>query len=291
MSEPSYVVITPVRDEEQYLPLTIASMVAQTARPACWVIVDDGSRDRTGALIDQAAANHPWIRAVHCRDRGSRQAGSGVIAAFYEGLATVEGPWDYIAKFDGDLSFAPDYFERCLHEFAMDPRLGIAGGTCCKLVRKASVPEFEHEPPFHVRGPTKIYRRQCFDAIGGLIKAPGWDTIDQVKANMLGWNTRTFGDIRLIHHRPTGGAYGSWSNWVKNGLANYITGYHPIFMACKCLLRLPKQPHLEAVGLWCGFLKGYLRRVPRVPDRAMIRYLRHQQWCALTFRKTLWRHR
>jgi glycosyltransferase involved in cell wall biosynthesis len=288
MSALNYVVITPIRDEEEYLPLTIASMCAQTVKPLRWVLVDDGSRDRTGALIDEAAAHNPWITAVHRTDRGSRQAGSGVIAAFNEGYALVaKESWDYVSKFDGDLSFDPDYFERCLTKMAADAKLGITGGTCSKVQEGKVVPEFAHEPPFHVRGPTKIYRRACFEAIGGLLMAPGWDTVDLIKANMLGWKTKTFPDIALIHHRPTGGAYGSWSNWVKNGLANYITGYDPVFMAVKCLRRSLRRPQ-SGLGLWCGFMKGYFKRIPQVEDRAMIRYLRSQQRRALTFRSNLW---
>lgn len=288
MTRPSYIVITPIRDEEEFLPLTIASMTAQTVTPRQWILVDDGSRDRTGQLIDDAARAHPWITAVHRTDRGSRQAGSGVIAAFYDGFNTIASDdWAFIVKFDGDLSFDPDYFESCLRQFETDQHLGIAGGTCSKVVDGCRVPEFIGEPPFHVRGPTKIYRRSCFKAIGGLIQAPGWDTVDLVKANMLGWRTRTFPHIRLVHHRPTGGAYGSWANYVKNGLANYITGYSPVFMAFKCARRTLRKP-MEGLGLWCGFMKGYVRRVSQIDDVAMIRYLRNQQWRALTMRSNLW---
>jgi glycosyltransferase involved in cell wall biosynthesis len=290
MSSPRYAVITPVRDEEQYLPQTIASMCAQTLKPWRWVVVNDGSRDKTGELIEVAAAQHAWISVVHRKDRGSRQAGSGVIAAFYDGYALVaQDNLDYVVKFDGDLSFAPDFFENCLREFDADSKLGIAGGTLCKLENGQMAPEFTADPAFHVCGPTKIYRRECFEAIGGLIVAPGWDTVDQLKANMLGWNTRSFPHIRLVHLRPTGAAYGSWKDWVKNGLANYITGYHPLFMAIKCLRRTLRNPFgLEGPGLWFGFMKGYFKRIPQVEDRELILYLRQQQWRALTFRSNLW---
>jgi glycosyltransferase involved in cell wall biosynthesis len=289
MTDSVYIVITPIRNEEEFLPLTLASMFAQTAKPQQWILVNDGSTDGTGKLIDQAAATHPWITVVHRADRGSRQAGSGVIAAFYDGYRAISGNnWDYVVKFDGDLSFDSSYFELCLEEFIADKALGIAGGTCCKLIQGKKIPEFTGEPPFHVRGPTKIYRRACFEAIGGLIQSPGWDTVDLIKANMLGWKTRTFPHIQLIHHRATGGAYGSWANYTKNGLANYITGYHPIFMACKCARRMLRDLNMEGLGLWWGFMKGYLRRIPQIADLAMIRYLRQQQWRALTFRKNIW---
>lgn len=289
----TYVVITPTRNEERYLSLTIASMIAQAVKPLMWVVVNDGSVDRTGALIDEAASGHPWIRAVHRQDRGSRQAGSGVIEAFYDGYALVDGKeWDYVVKLDGDLSFDPDYFDRCLREFELDPALGIAGGTCCKETDGKRLPEFVNEPPFHVRGPSKIYRNACFKAIGGLIKAPGWDTVDLIEANRLGWKTRTFPHIELTHLRATGGAYGSWSNVVKNGLANYVTGYHPLFMLFKCLKRFFMRPYMiEGVGLMVGFLKGYWKRIPQTGGRQTIAYLRRQQMNYLTGRDSLWRRK
>lgn len=290
----SYVVVSPLRNEDAYLPQTIASMCAQTLKPRQWVLVDDGSTDRTGALIDEAAASHAWITPVHRRDRGFRQAGGGVIDAFYDGLAHLcEADWNVIVKLDGDLSFAPDYFARCLSRLQEDPRLGIVGGTCCVAQDGILRPEFAGEPSFHVRGPSKLYRRACFEAIGGLLRAPGWDTADQMKANLLGWTTRTFADIEVEHLRPTGLAYGAWSNWTKNGLANFVTGYDPLFMACKCLKRLLSRPTpaglVEAAGLAHGYLSGHWRRVPRVDDPALIAYVRAQQRRALLLRGSLWR--
>ena len=291
---PRYVVITPLRNEAAYLPLTIASMCAQTVKPLQWVLVDDGSTDDTPALVDEAAARLPWVTAVHRRDRGFRQAGGGVIDAFYQGWSELrDAHWNVVVKLDGDLSFGPDYFERCLLRLQAEPALGIVGGTCCVLRDGVVGPEFQGEPGFHVRGPTKIYRRACFEAIGGLMRAPGWDTVDQMKANMLGWGTRTFADIEIVHHRPTGSAYGAWSNWTKNGIANFVTGYDPVFMACKCVRRLLSRPNLagliEAAGLASGYLRGYWRSVPRVQDAALIAYVRAQQRRALMLRGSLWR--
>jgi poly-beta-1,6-N-acetyl-D-glucosamine synthase len=285
-----YIIITPARNEEEYIQRTIESVASQTVRPERWIIVDDGSTDRTGRIIDEAAKRHSWIIVVHRSDRGFRRAGGGVMEAFLEAYKLiVDEPWQFLVKLDGDLSFGSDYFEKCFEVFRQEPRLGIGGGTCCKLVRGKMVPEFVGEPTFHVRGPSKIYRRECFKAIGGLIKAPGWDTVDLIKANMLGWTTRTFSDIKLIHHRPTGEAYGSWSNWTKNGLANYVVGYHPLFMILKCVRRLFKRPYgLGAIGLMVGFWRGYLRQVPQVEDHEAICFLRKQQLNFLIGRKSLW---
>src|SRR5690606_28465058 len=148
-----------------------------------------------------------WITVVHRPDRGYRAAGGGVVEAFYAGYARArEEQWDFIVKLDGDLSFAPDYFERCFENFAADAQLGIGGGTVCRLDRGRSRIAAIGDPPFHVRGATKIYRRSCWDRIKPLVMAPGWDTIDEVKANLYGWRTRTFPDIELLQHKRTGAA-------------------------------------------------------------------------------------
>jgi hypothetical protein len=151
------------------------------------------------------------------------------------------------------------------------------------------MPETNGDPLFHVRGATKIYRRACWDAIGGLIKSTGWDTLDELKANMLGWQTGSFKDLKLVQHRPTGKADGTWRNYVKNGLANYVVGYHPLFMLCKCLKRLPEKPYgIVSLALWCGFLQGYLKRLPQGTGKDVVRYVRQQQLNALLFKSSLW---
>jgi glycosyltransferase involved in cell wall biosynthesis len=279
-----------VRNEGQHLQQTIDSVVAQTVRPSKWVLVNDGSHDTTGLLIDRAARQHPWITAVHRADRGFRQAGGGVIEAFYDGLTALKDEsWDYLVKLDGDLSFSPDYFEGCFARFKANDRLGIGGGRVYCRDNGTVVDDSPSDPAFHVRGATKIYRRAAWDAIGGLLRAPGWDTLDEVKANMLGWKTHSFRDLQVLQLKATGGADGSWSNWFKNGRANYIAGYHPLFMISKCVRRLFMKPVLlGAAGLFCGYVSGSLKRIPRVPDPDLIRYLRKQQISRLLFRPSLW---
>ena len=284
-----YVVISPVRDEEAYIRFTIESMIAQTVRPTEWIIVNDGSSDGTGQIIDEYAAVHPWIRPVHRGNRGFRKAGGGVVEAFNDGYATVRTPeWDFIVKLDGDLSFPPDYFEKCFQHFKNDPSLGVGGGIIYYLEKGEKL--FEPGPIFHVRGASKIYRRECWDAIDGFWPAPGWDTMDEVKANRLGWTTRSFADLHLQHYRYTGAADGVWGGLVKNGKANYICGYHPMFMLAKCVRRLFRPPYIiGSIALMYGFLSGYWKRTPQISDRQTIIYLRRQQLGRLWRRESIWR--
>ncbi|MBU6411806.1 MAG: glycosyltransferase family 2 protein, partial [Verrucomicrobia bacterium] len=216
--------------------------------------------------------------------------GGGVIEAFYDGYALAESvPWDFLAKLDGDLAFDPNYFQACFDRFEADSKLGIGGGRVHNNVAGTFMDDSPGDPSFHVRGATKIYRRQAWQAIGGLLRSPGWDTLDEIKANMLGWTSYSFKDLAVRQLKSTGSADGAWKNWFKNGRANYITGYHPLFMASKCLRRAFSKPYgIGAAGLFCGFISGYWNGAARVPDPALIRFVRKQQLDCLLFRASLW---
>lgn len=290
MTMPRFIVITPARNEQDNLPHTIQAMTSQTWKPATWVIVNDGSTDSTGDIIDAAAREHSWIIAIHRANRGFRKQGGGVVEAFNDGFAQVAAQaWEFVVKLDADLSFGSDFFERCLTRFESDPTLGIGGGLICHDTKGQLRAESPGDPAFHVRGATKIYRRRCWEQIGGLIAAPGWDSIDELKANMLAWTTQTFREVPITHYRYTGTADGTWKNYVKFGVANYITGYHPVFMLVKCCKRMFQRPYLVgAVGLSWGFCKGYIRRLPQVNDPGLIDYVRRQQMNKLLFRPSVW---
>jgi glycosyltransferase involved in cell wall biosynthesis len=284
-----YVIITPARNEAENIAATLQSVVAQTNPPVEWVIVNDGSTDRTAEILDQYAARYPWIRAYHLPDRGFREPGSGVVRAFNHGLGKLKTKdWDFIVKLDGDLELSADYFENCLNEFEKDVSLAVGGGTICHNADGVMRPDVDVR--FHVRGATKIYRREFWDQMGGLPPVVGWDTLDELKANMLGWTSRSFPQIRILHRRPTGAADGAWRNWFKNGRANYITGYHPLFMTLKCVKRVPQKPYfLAALGLFCGFVSGYINHEPQVADRELILYVRKQQLRRLFWQSSIWK--
>jgi poly-beta-1,6-N-acetyl-D-glucosamine synthase len=150
--------------------------------------------------------------------------------------------------------------------------------------------KLEENPRFHVRGATKIYRRACWEAIGGLWPAPGWDTIDEVKANMLGWKTYSFADLHLLHHRFTGSEDGLLRDRVKHGMVCYISGYHPLFVAASCLHRITQKPYvIGSAAILYGFLKAHLTHPPRLEDRSYVTYIRGQQLRRLVGMQTIWR--
>jgi len=284
----SYVIITPARNEQDNIEETIRSVMAQTLVPTEWIIVDDGSTDKTVEILDRYAAQCDWLRIFRLPDRGFREPGGGVIRAFNHGLSKLRtNHWDFIVKLDGDLDLPRDYFQKCFEQFEKDPTLAVGGGTICHNKGGVMLPNVDQR--MHVRGATKIYRRTFWNKLGGLYPVAGWDTIDELKANMLGWTTRSFPDIQILHRRPTGSADGAWKNWFKNGRANYITGYHPLFMLLKCVKRISEEPVMvAALALWCGFLSGYIKRIPRVAEPDLIRYVRRQQVSRLLFKESIW---
>ncbi len=287
--QPIYVVVSPARDEEDYLPYTLGSMAEQTWRPARWVIVNDGSSDATGELARKFAEAHDWIEVIDRVDRGSRRPGGGVVEAFQEGFARMgDIEWDFVVKLDSDLDLPSDYFERCLRVMLAEPQLGIAGGMIDNDINGKLVRE-EH-PEFHVRGATKIYRRECWDAIDGIHAVKGWDTLDELKATLSGYTTRSFRDIVMIQRRFTGDGQGQWPNWKKNGEAAYVCGYHPAFVLAKAVRRCFIRPWLVAgAGLLTGYFKAAIGRRERVDDEELLAFVRVQQWRRLTGRSSAWR--
>lgn len=286
---PKYVIVSPVRNEEKFLEGTIKSVVSQTVKPVEWILVDDGSTDGTAAIIDRYAEQSNWIRPVHRANRGFRQSGGGVMEAFNDGYkALLCKDWDFVVKLDGDLTFEPDYFEKLLDRFMAEPALGITGGTLYSIQNGEMT--MDRNPRFHVRGATKIYRRECWEQIGGLWPAPGWDTIDETSANMRGWVTMSIPEVLANHHRPTGSADGSWRDSVKHGLACYIAGYHPLYLVASSFYRLLRRPYpVPFVGGFYGFLRGYFNHIPKVDDPALIKFVRKQQLKRLMGQETIWR--
>jgi glycosyltransferase involved in cell wall biosynthesis len=284
-----YVIITPARNEELYIEETIKSVINQSVRPLEWIIVNDGSTDGMPAIISEYARKYDWINLVNMQDRGFRSPGAGVMEAFYSGYSELSSTdWDYIVKLDADLKFDRDYFEKCLWKFRKNPDLGIGGGSISSYDGKGFI--VDKAPRFHVRGATKIYRKECWQDIQGLIVERGWDTIDELKANMLGWKTESFPDISLVQSRKTGHEQGALKDQFKNGFANYITCYHPLFMITKCLYRLFRKPYIiGSLSLFAGYVYGFVTRKKILQDKELIRYIRSQQLRKLTLRKTLWR--
>lgn len=270
----SYVIISPVRDEERYIQKTLESVTAQSLKPAEWIIVDDGSTDRTPEIVTKYAEKYSWIKII-CRKNSAGRW--GVVDAFEDGYSVlVCKDFDYIVKLDGDVSFDSSYFEKLFQKFCSNPKLGIVGGKGYEksLNRWVEIKNSEG----HVCGATKIYRKKCFEKIGGLTKSWYWDSIDELKAEMLGWQTVTLEDAVFFHQRPEGSRDGLIKGRIEAGRASYTIGYHPLFAIARGLWRMFKPPYfIGGLCLILGYLEASFKKVKQIEDPCLREYLRKKQ--------------
>lgn len=276
---PRYLVISPVRNEAAYLEHTIDSVVGQTVRPGCWMIVDDGSTDATPEIAALAADQHDWIRLHRRPDRGVRKVGGGVVDAFYAGLALADlQDYEYVCKLDGDLEFGPTYFQRLFEKFDEDPRLGTASGKAWIRVRDQLIPERTGDQ--FSQGQTKLYRVACFDDIGGFVREVMWDGIDCHRCRMLGWNARSFRDedLRFIHLRPMGSSFkGILHGRMRWGRGQYFMGTHWLYAIAIAGYRIFERPFvIGGLGILAGYLSAWIRGAERYDEPAFRRHL--HQW-------------
>lgn len=271
----SYALVTPVRDEEQYISAMMDSILAQQILPARWIIVDDGSTDRTPQIVASYASRFDLVELIRLPARTKRNAGGEqAITRALERLKLDQ--YDFLGRFDADLVFDTPYIAQILGEFERDPKLGIAGGGL--YVEKNDRIELERVPEYHVRGALKMYRRECFEQIGGITDRIGWDTIDEVYAWTKGWKTRSFFDYRVIHRRPTGEGIAAKRIHWQRGKAEYYTWSHPLFVLAKAA-KIAWE-NLSVVVPACflaGFTSCYLRRDARLQDSAFAKKRREQQ--------------
>ena len=273
-------IISPVKDEAEYLQHTIDSMVSQTVRPTTWIIVNDGSSDDTGPIADRAAAAHPWIRVLHRPAGTQRRVGPGVIEAFYAGLDQVNiKDYDYVCKLDGDLEFGANYFADLMDRFQADPRLGTISGKTHIPVNGAFVLERTGDEFSH--GVAKLYRRECFEEIGGFVRQVMWDGIDCHRCRMLGWKAESSPDpaLAIKHLRQMGSSHKSVFHGRRRwGFGQYFMGTHPLYMLGISGYRMAERPWvLGGLNILFGYLGAWMKRAPRYDDPQFRKHLHRWQ--------------
>ncbi len=271
-----YLLVSPCRDEAEYLQVTIDTVAAQSVLPAKWLIVDDGSSDDTPRILVAAAAKYPFIQVIRRDNRGHRSVGPGVIDALYHGLAQVNlGDYDYVCKFDCDLEMPPRYFERTMELFEEDPWLGTLSGKL--FLRYGRDEVLERTGDENSVGPVKFYRVACFQAIGGFVREVCWDGIDGHMCRMRGWIARSINDpeLRIMHLRQMGSSHVSlWTGRQRWGRGKYFMGSSPLYMAAVALYRMIERPYVvSGLGILFGYIKAFIERAPRMKDQAYLAYL------------------
>lgn len=279
-----YVLITPAKNEERFIAKTLDSMVVQTLLPERWVIVDDGSTDNTAEIVASYAQRYPWIELIRRRPQPHRSF-AGKVHAFNAGLARVQQSLEFevIGNLDADLSFDPGYLEFLIEKFAADPRLGVAGTPFTEDGGYDSAKDsFEGEN--HVPGGCQLFRRHCFEDVGGYFSNPagGVDWIAVTTARMKGWRTRSFPEKRFHHYRPLGtaakcGVAASFSYGEKD----YYLGGSLIWQLFRVAYRATKRP-IDGLALLFGYCWGAIRRIERPVSDELMRFHRREQMKKLT---------
>ncbi len=276
--ELSYVLITPARNEERLIEKTISSVVAQTIRPRRWVIVSDGSLDRTDEIVGGYSKQHEWIDFLKMPESRNRNFAAKVkcFNAGWQHLSELE--YDIIGNLDADISFDVDYFEFLLSKFAEIPELGVAGTP---FVEGSTHYDYRFANIEHVSGACQLFRRRCFEDIGGYrpIERGGIDWVAVTTARMKGWKTRTFVEKTCAHHRQMGTSKrGALMACFKQGEKDYLLGGHPLWEVLRSCYQMSSRPYfLHGFLLLLGFSWACVRRIERPIPLDLIKFHRREQ--------------
>ncbi len=278
---PTYVLITPARNEAEFIELTLKSVVSQTCKPLKWVIVSDGSTDGTDEIVARYSVLHPWIELIRMPARRERHF-AGKVHAFNAGFALVkELNWDAVGSLDADISFDEEFFSFLLGKIAENPELGLVGAP----FKDSSMYDYRFVSIEHVSGACQLFRRACFTEIGGYVpvKSGGIDHVAVITARMKGWKTRTFTEKICLHHRKIGTAErGALAAKYRVGALDYALGGHPVWELFRTVYQMSKKPYvIGGLMLLAGYVISGIRRAERPVSKELIEFRRREQMVRL----------
>jgi glycosyltransferase involved in cell wall biosynthesis len=276
-----YVIVTPAHNEAAFIELTIKSVISQTVLPLKWVIVSDGSTDSTDAIVEKYAALHKWMEVLRLPAREDRNFASKVLA-FNAGYNRVRHlPHRFLACMDADISFEADYFAYLLDQARSDPKLGIVG-TAFREGRMSY--DYRFVSIEHVSGPCQLFRRECFEDIGGYmpVRGGGVDHIAVLTARMKGWRTRSFTE-KLYQHRDMGSAkHGPLGYKFAVGRLDYALGGHLLWELFRVVYQMTRRPWiLGGIMIGAGYATVALKGAQRPISKELIRFRRREQMARL----------
>jgi glycosyltransferase involved in cell wall biosynthesis len=278
-----YVLISAARNEETLIRSTLDSVCSQTLRPERWVVVDDGSTDRTARIVCDYSRRYPWIELLR-RPSHTERNFAAKVHAFSEGLVRVlHLDYQVIGNLDADVSFEADYLDFLIRRFATDSTLGVAGTPFLEEGYDSARHSFEGVN--HVAGGVQLFRRRCFEEIGGYKpnREGGVDWIAVTTARMKGWKTQSFPEKRFIHHRKLGTANrGTLASLYAHGEKDYYLGGSPVWQLLRAAYRMKRSPMiLGGLALALGYSVSALRRTPLAVSPELMRFHRAEQWAKL----------
>jgi glycosyltransferase involved in cell wall biosynthesis len=274
-----YILMTAAHNEEEHIEQTIMAVLSQTLLPERWVIVSDGSTDRTDTIVQTYADKHAFIRFLRISRPPGRRFSSKVIALRSANKLLDDLACEFIGNLDADVSIAPSYFEDLIAHFEKHPKLGLAGGFVYE----------ENGGEFRSRGKNRIYsvahaaqllRRECYEAIGGyaVLEYGGEDWHAQTAAKMNGWAVAAFPDQKIFHHRHTGTGDNLVRHTFRQGRMDYSFGSIPLFEVLKCVRHFRERPFIVGSSIrLLGFFWSYACRDSRPVSKEFVAFLREEQ--------------
>jgi glycosyltransferase involved in cell wall biosynthesis len=297
----SYTIVTPCKNEEWNLPNLIRSVLAQTIRPILWVIVDDGSTDKSGEILDKLEKEYDWVKLIHLEDT-KEYLGTHISHVYNAGFKYIIDyskksnlEWEYIGILDSDAIAEPRYFEKLIQKLEEDPKLGIASGLTCEITENIThvleekntkmditSSEFWNTYPFSLKeeilrtdlpmGSARLYKKRCFEETGGMfesISSP--DTISTIKAKMMGWETALFKEIKLIE-RSSLSAQGKWCGYKERGKSGYEFNLPFYVLFLKSLKYSTKKPYYSGIAYLSGYFESFFSSKQQIKDKEIIKY-------------------
>lgn len=282
-----YALITPARNEETFIEGVIRSVIAQTVKPVKWIIVSDGSTDSTDEIAKRYAVQHVWIELLRMPEHRDRQFAAKA-HCFNAGYARLKGQdFDFIGNLDADITFEPDYYEFLLSKFAREEKLGVVGTPFVEGFNQPDRHTYDHQfANFqHVSGACQLFRRVCFEAVGGYLPVKGGaiDWIAVTTARMKGWQTRTYLEKTCFHHRKigTGNANPLMVRFLYGQKAYYVGG-HPLWEFLRGVFQMRRWPFVIG-GLYflAGFCWAFITRMERPVSKELMAFHRAEQMARL----------
>jgi glycosyltransferase involved in cell wall biosynthesis len=275
----SYVLITPARNEGKFIEATIKSVIAQTIPPLKWVIINDGSTDNTAEIIKRYADRYSWIELRDSNISHVKRVYSAKANSVNTAYASMKGlDFNIVANLDADVSFDPDYFEFIIGKLSEHPRIGVIGTPQLQPNYDPVTDGFFNEKD--VFGACQIFRRECFEQIGGYI--PLWGGVDWAAvrmARMYGWETKIFLEKPFHHNRIMGATE---TNQLvarfKYGIKDYYLGNHPLWELCRISFQLTRRPYVVGgVFLFSGYFWALISRMKRDVPQELIKFHRGEE--------------
>ncbi|KAF5430704.1 Glycosyltransferase involved in cell wall bisynthesis [Candidatus Methanophagaceae archaeon] len=271
---PPYILVTPVKNEEKNLPKLIPSVVRQTVRPVLWVIVDDGSTDRSPEMIEEAKGRYEWIHGI-LLEGGFRDLGKHVYSVYNKGFEfAIEYckahniHFDYIGNVDADMILEIEFFEKLIKEFEKNRELGIASGSGYDFNNKLIMDTRNYIP----LGGIRLWRKECYEETGGYPISYSADAVSNVLARLKGWKTERFNEIKAIQTRRTSSAEGLWKGYKKYGEATYFINFHPLYVLIKGLKLLFESPYYTGFAYLHGYISSALKKLGKIDNEEIRDY-------------------